>query len=155
MATGTTGFLVVRRNDGFGDVFPLDPAQSYSLGRAATNAIVLKDDLCSREHSEVFSNDGAWYVRDLNSLNGTHVNGSPLRKEQLLRPLDEIRVGRTFLVFTEDLNALPDLPRQGGTRSNEQLSVSGQRREFNYYTLDGVDNTDVNFNTYIFMPSRV
>ena len=43
--------------------------------------------------------------------------------------------------------------RQGGTRSNQQLSISGQRREFNYFTLDGVDNTDVNFNTYIFMPS--
>src|SRR5262245_39139990 len=43
--------------------------------------------------------------------------------------------------------------RQGGTRAAQQLSVSGQRREFNYYTLDGVDNTDVNFNTYIFLPS--
>jgi hypothetical protein len=43
--------------------------------------------------------------------------------------------------------------RQGGTRSEQQLSISGQRREFNYYTLDGVDNTDVNFNTYIFLPS--
>src|SRR6476646_1438098 len=43
--------------------------------------------------------------------------------------------------------------RQGGTRSNQQLSISGQRREFNYYTLDGVDNTDVNCNTYIFLPS--
>src|SRR5262249_42230132 len=42
---------------------------------------------------------------------------------------------------------------QGGSRANQQLSVSGQRREFNYYTLDGVDNTDVNFNTYIFLPS--
>jgi hypothetical protein len=43
--------------------------------------------------------------------------------------------------------------RQGGQRANQQLSISGQRREFNYYTLDGVDNTDVNFNTYIFLPS--
>ena len=43
--------------------------------------------------------------------------------------------------------------RQGGSRSNQQLSISGQRREFNYYTLDGVDNTDVNFNTYILLPS--
>src|SRR5262245_36130687 len=43
--------------------------------------------------------------------------------------------------------------RQGGTRATQQLSISGQRREFNYYTLDGVDNTDVNFNTYIFQPS--
>ncbi len=43
--------------------------------------------------------------------------------------------------------------RQGGTRANQQLSVAGQRREFNNFTLDGVDNTDVNFNTYIFLPS--
>jgi Carboxypeptidase regulatory-like domain/TonB-dependent Receptor Plug Domain len=43
--------------------------------------------------------------------------------------------------------------RQGGSRANQQLSISGQRREFNNYTLDGVDNTDVNFNTYIFLPS--
>src|SRR5579885_3631261 len=35
--------------------------------------------------------------------------------------------------------------RQGGDRSQQQISVSGQRREFNYFTLDGIDNTDVNF----------
>src|ERR1700716_1515392 len=43
--------------------------------------------------------------------------------------------------------------RQGGTRANQQLSISGQRREFNYYTLDGVDNTDVRFHMYIFLLS--
>src|SRR5688572_25757052 len=43
--------------------------------------------------------------------------------------------------------------RQGGSRSVQQYSIAGQRREFNYFTLDGVDNTDVNFNTYIFLPS--
>ena len=43
--------------------------------------------------------------------------------------------------------------RQGGSRANEQISVAGQRREFNYFTLDGVDNTDINFNTYIIQPS--
>ena len=43
--------------------------------------------------------------------------------------------------------------RQGGSRANQQISIAGQRREFNYYSLDGVDNTDVNFNTYIFLPS--
>ena len=43
--------------------------------------------------------------------------------------------------------------RQGGTRANQSVSISGQRREFNYYTLDGTDNTDVNFNTYILLPS--
>jgi hypothetical protein len=43
--------------------------------------------------------------------------------------------------------------RQGGSRSTQQYSIAGQRREFNYFTLDGVNNTDVNFNTYIFLPS--
>jgi hypothetical protein len=43
--------------------------------------------------------------------------------------------------------------RQGGSRAVQQYSIAGQRREFNYFTLDGVDNTDVNFNTYIFLPS--
>jgi hypothetical protein len=43
--------------------------------------------------------------------------------------------------------------RQGGDRANQQLSISGNRREWNYFTLDGIDNTDVNFNTYIFLPS--
>ena len=43
--------------------------------------------------------------------------------------------------------------RQGGSRSAQQYSIAGQRREFNYFTLDGVDNTDVNFNSYIFLPS--
>src|SRR4029453_6860033 len=41
--------------------------------------------------------------------------------------------------------------RQGGSRANQQDSVAGQRREFNYFALDGVNNTDVNFNTYILL----
>src|SRR6058998_1289908 len=43
--------------------------------------------------------------------------------------------------------------RQGGTRAAQNISVSGQRSEFNHFTLDGVENTDVNFNTYIVLPS--
>ena len=43
--------------------------------------------------------------------------------------------------------------RQGGSRANQQYSVAGQRQEFNYFSLDGVNNTDVNFNTYILLPS--
>jgi carboxypeptidase family protein/TonB-dependent receptor-like protein len=43
--------------------------------------------------------------------------------------------------------------RQGGDRTQQQFSVAGMRREFNYFTLDGVANSDVNFNTYLFLPS--
>lgn len=43
--------------------------------------------------------------------------------------------------------------RQGGDRTLQSFSVAGQRLEFNRYTLDGVENTDVNFNTFIIRPS--
>ena len=42
---------------------------------------------------------------------------------------------------------------QGGDRSRQSFSLAGQRLEYNHYTLDGVENTDVNFNTYVLRPS--
>src|SRR4051794_7241969 len=43
--------------------------------------------------------------------------------------------------------------RQGGDRANQSISVAGQRTMFDYFTLDGVNNTDPNFNTYVVLPS--
>ena len=62
MAQPASAFLVVRRDDGFGDVSPLHDGARYTLGRAPTNRVVLRDDLCSREHAEVFSGEGGWHV---------------------------------------------------------------------------------------------
>lgn len=43
--------------------------------------------------------------------------------------------------------------RQGGDRSNQAISAGGNRIFFDYFTLDGVSNTDPDFNTYIVLPS--
>jgi hypothetical protein len=43
--------------------------------------------------------------------------------------------------------------RQGGDRADQAISTGGQRIMYDYYTLDGVNNTDPNFNTYIVLPS--
>jgi len=43
--------------------------------------------------------------------------------------------------------------RQGGDRANQNISVAGMRNQFNRFTLDGVENTDPNFNTYVIFPS--
>src|SRR5204862_30428 len=43
--------------------------------------------------------------------------------------------------------------RQGGIRAAQTISVAGQRTNFNHYTLDGIENTDPNFNTFVVMPS--
>lgn len=43
--------------------------------------------------------------------------------------------------------------RMGGQRNSFALNVSGQRIHFNHYSLDGVENTDLNFNSYMLLPS--
>jgi hypothetical protein len=43
--------------------------------------------------------------------------------------------------------------REGGDRSNQSISVGGERIFFDYYTLDGVNNTDPDFNSYVVLPS--
>jgi hypothetical protein len=43
--------------------------------------------------------------------------------------------------------------RQGGERGRQPISIAGQRQFFNRFTLDGVENTDANYNTYVIRPS--
>ena len=43
--------------------------------------------------------------------------------------------------------------RQGGDRASQSISAAGNRIMFDYFTLDGVNNTDPNFLTYVVLPS--
>ena len=43
--------------------------------------------------------------------------------------------------------------RMGGQRNSFALNVSGQRIHYNHYSLDGIENTDLNFNSYMLLPS--
>ncbi len=129
MSDGSTAYLVVRHEDGYGDVYPLTPTERLTLGRASTNRVVLKDELCSREHAEVFYADGRWRLRDLDSLNGTRVNGEPLEGEWELSICDEINAGRAYLLFVEDMSQLPVV--SGPAASDNGISIKkrlGQTR---------------------------
>jgi Nif-specific regulatory protein len=109
-------------------VYPLQDGTRYTLGRAPTNRVVLRDDLCSREHAEVFPAEGGWFVRDLGSLNGTHLNGEQLRREQRLAPRDDLRVGRVEFVFIEDLTQLPDVPQPTAAPADKTDGMSIKKR---------------------------
>jgi Nif-specific regulatory protein len=129
MTAGASAYLVIRRDDGFGEVYPLIIGQRCMLGRAATNQIVVKDELCSREHAEVYFNNGHWCLRDLGSLNGTRLNGTTLDTEWELSPRDDVNIGRTHFVFVADMSQLPDLPPE--TQTDDGLSIKkrlGQTR---------------------------
>src|SRR6187455_1987293 len=66
-----TAYLVIREGSKWTDVFRLVDGESITVGRAPTNAIVVKDERCSRNHAEVFQSQGQWMLRDLDSRNGT------------------------------------------------------------------------------------
>jgi Nif-specific regulatory protein len=127
MPSGAGPYLVVCLDDGYGDVHPLRPNQRCTLGRANSNRIVLKDDMCSREHAEVYFAEGAWRLRDLKSLNGIRFNGAALEEEAELSPGDEFHVGRTRFLFVTDLDELPDRPART-TSAEETEGVSIKKR---------------------------
>ena len=43
--------------------------------------------------------------------------------------------------------------REGGARASQSISVGGSRIMFNHYTLDGINNSDPDFNSYVVQPS--
>ena len=67
------------------------------LGRQS-DQIPLSDRTISRHHAELYPDNGAWVLRDLNSANGTYVNGKPVTTVAL-RQGDVIQVGQTKLAF--------------------------------------------------------
>src|SRR5580700_7199417 len=69
-----------------------------SVGRDSANNLCLRDRAVSRRHFTISKTDSAFQLIDLESHNGTFVNGIPVRRK-LLTHGDTIRVGRCELVF--------------------------------------------------------
>src|SRR5690606_13452205 len=93
-------YLILRNGDAWRDVFRLTPGQVTTIGRAATNRIVLRDDICSRNHCEVFLTGDEWVLRDLKSRTGTLLGRRPVIGDEPLSEGDRIRIGGCELVFT-------------------------------------------------------
>lgn len=67
------------------------------LGRNPECTLVLDDDFASGRHARVFFDDRTWYVEDLGSTNGTHVNGEDILEATPLNDGTQLRIGRTVL----------------------------------------------------------
>jgi len=75
-----------------GTSWPLEDGQETSIGRVKGCDICLADGGTSRRHCVILSGPGGFTVRDLNSANGTFVNGRRVLKAEL-KPGDRLRVG--------------------------------------------------------------
>ena len=96
--------LVVQRSPSFeeGDEFQLNSAP-LTVGRGGQNDLVLSgDEFASARHARIeVRGDGVW-VQDLDSTNGTYVNGARVAGAQRLDTGDVLRVGETDLRVEED-----------------------------------------------------
>ncbi len=78
------------------------PDGEATLGRDPTNLVAVVDPSVSRKHCLLRREDNRYQIKDLDSRNGTLVNGAPV-KEQWLRHGDEIATGDSvFLFLTEE-----------------------------------------------------
>ncbi|MEX0642415.1 MAG: ATP-binding protein [Pirellulales bacterium] len=89
-------FVIQGRDQG--TRFQLDEP-ALTIGRGATNAVQLHDTEVSREHAQLTRRDNVVVIRDLESSNGTFVNGQSI-KECDLASGDQLQLGRTLLLFT-------------------------------------------------------
>jgi adenylate cyclase len=84
-----------------------------TLGRHPNNTLRLVDREVSKEHCVIEKVAGTYLLRDLNSSNGTFVNGRKVR-EHRLRDGDEISLGNSRLVFTSGEGGLGKAPTSAG-----------------------------------------
>lgn len=61
--------------------------------------MLITDDTVSRRHAELIPDSGKWVLHDLGSVNGTYLNGSRVQDRAEVKLGDQIRVGRTLMVF--------------------------------------------------------
>ena len=81
-------------------ILPLDWSGSTPqilIGRGSPCDVVLTGQTVSRRHAELFFREGSWVLVDLDSTNGTYINGSRVHRAQLL-PGDRLAFGREQLL---------------------------------------------------------
>jgi signal transduction histidine kinase len=71
------------------------------LGRSA-DTTQLHDKTISRRHAKILVQNSRYYIQDLESANGTYVNGARIGHYAQLAHGDHIRIGNTLIVFSED-----------------------------------------------------
>lgn len=96
-ASGEPALVVLRGNDA-GHAFPVGNKSVQILGRGASTDITIWDIRASRAHCRIDKLPNGFRISDLNSSNGTTVNGKKITSHELSEG-DEVQIGSTVLRF--------------------------------------------------------
>jgi len=91
--------LVIVQSDGAQSIRQLSQTTPNRIGRGAESDIQVSDLASSRFHSEIYCSSDEWYIRDLNSANGTYVNGQRILDGVKLSRGDVITIGKQEMRF--------------------------------------------------------
>jgi len=80
----------------------LEGKQSVNIGKDEGNDIVLTHDSASKYHAKISKINGSFFIEDLNSQNGTYVNGNIITSKCRLKELDSIFAGGSKIIFKGD-----------------------------------------------------
>ena len=97
--------LEVIEGPDLGCVFPLPEDEPQLIGRSS-EALASSDPTISRLHAELTPDSGRWFVRDLESANGTFLNGRLLTNRAELHQGDEVGCGSSLYRFAEHATVL-------------------------------------------------
>ncbi len=125
--------FVIRGNDQ-GTRFQLEEP-AIGLGRDSTNPLQLHDTEVSRQHAELLRTENHYVIADLNSSNGTFVNGQRVERHRLASG-DHVQVGGTLMLYTgppeeadEDLAGKVDITSLPATEEKSQIVHSVAQSE--------------------------
>ncbi len=96
-------------------------APVVNIGRADYNDIVLPEASVSTAHAKLQRREGVWVISDLDSTNGTTVDGEPVKGEFPLSPGATIRFGEVAVLF-EPMDASADA-HASGTRVMQRIDA--------------------------------
>ena len=113
--------LVVRQNGKRVRVIHLKPPQAI-VGRGSGNAVRIPSADVSRRHCRIRFKDGFVTVEDLESVNGTYVNGTMIKGEQVVRPGDHLEIGPVEFIVEYRASA-EVMARLDGEEEPEMLVV--------------------------------
>jgi len=92
-----SAFLIVLEGIDKGMEYPIEG--EVTIGRTSDNVIVLKDRGVSRRHAVIREEGGVYTLEDLNSSNGTRLNGRRITMLEVLQDGDRIGIGEAVLLF--------------------------------------------------------
>lgn len=81
--------------------------QTIRIGRDSSNDVVVQDSFVGRKHLELSVENGEVRAKDLQSRNGTFVNGKRIEGEVRLFPGDNLLIGKTVVPWQQYISALP------------------------------------------------